>query len=107
MSSMSVRRIILIACLILAGFSLILALLYSPPARPSVPAAHQQDGTTLYIVKSYQDHVAVFSETSEVPLQVTGIRVSMLPLQDQLELAEGIAVQSEAALSALLEDYGN
>ncbi len=107
MSSLSIRRVILIACLILAAFSLILALLYSPPARPSVPAVHRQETAALYIVKTYQDQVAVFSGTSETPLHITGIRVSMLPLQDQLELAEGIPVQSETALSALLEDYGS
>ena len=107
MSSLSTRRIILIACVILAAFSLALALLYSPPAKPSVPALRQQETDALYIVKSYQDQVAVFSGTAETPLQITGIRVSMLPLQDQLDLAEGIPVHSEAALSALLEDYGS
>ena len=107
MSSLSIRRVILIACVILAAFSLALALLYSPPAKPSVPALHRQEAEVLYIVKAYHDQVAVFSGTDETPLQITGIRVSMLPLQDQLDLAEGISVHSETALSALLEDYGS
>ena len=106
MSSSSTRRAVLIVCLILVTVALILALLYTPPASPSVPALYPQDTATPYTVKSYQDYVAVFTGNTETPLRITGIRVSMLPLQDQLELAEGIAVHSETALSALLEDYG-
>ena len=106
MSSRSVRRIILLACLILIAISLALALLYTPPASPTVPAAQEQEISPLYTVKSYQDYVAVFSGNAELPLRVTGIRIALLPLQDQLDLADGIAVYSETDLSALLEDYG-
>ncbi len=107
MSSLSVRRIILLACLILIVISLALALLYTPPASPTAPAAQEQETTPLYTVKCYQDYVAVFSGNAELPLHVTGIRIALLPLQDQLELADGIAVYSETDLSALLEDYGS
>lgn len=106
MSSLSVRRIILLACLILIAISLALALLYTPPASPTVPAAQEQEISPLYTVKSYQDYVAVFSGNAELPLRVTAIRIALLPLQDQLDLADGIAVYSETDLSALLEDYG-
>ena len=106
MSSLSVRRIILLACLILIAISLALALLYTPPASPTGPAAQEQEISPLYTVKSYQDYVAVFSGNAELPLRVTGIRIALLPLQDQLDLADGIAVYSETDLSALLEDYG-
>ncbi|MBR6555197.1 MAG: hypothetical protein IKT90_03175 [Clostridia bacterium] len=106
MSSLSVRRIILLACLILIAISLALALLYTPPASPTLPAAQEQEISPLYTVKSYQDYVAVFSGNAELPLRVTGIRIALLPLQDQLDLADGIAVYSETDLSALLEDYG-
>jgi hypothetical protein len=106
MSALSVRRIILLTCLILIVISLALALLYTPPASSTVPASQEQETVPLYTVKCYQDYVAVFSGNAELPLRVTGIRISLLPLQDQLDLADGIAVYSETDLSSLLEDYG-
>lgn len=69
----------------------------SAPKSPYNPAP--------YTVKNYHGFVAVFVGDEETPADVTGTSVSLLPLQDQLDLAEGIPVYSKEALSALLEDY--
>ena len=69
MSALSVRRIILLACLILIVISLALALLYTPPASSTVPASQEQETVPLYTVKCYQDYVAVFSGNAELPLR--------------------------------------
>ncbi len=106
MSSTITRRIILIICLILAFSALALALFYTPPASSPAAALQQEDGPP-YTVKSYQGYVAVFTDDEDTPIEITGTRVELLPLQDQLELAEGISVSSKEALSALLEDYGS
>lgn len=108
MQIMTVRRVILITCLILAAFSLVVALLYTPPASGSgtTPSAREQAAEAPYTVRSYQGYVAVYSGSEEEPGEITGIRVSLLPLQDQLDLAQGIPLYSETELSALLEDYG-
>ena len=39
------------------------------------------------------------------PVQTFPVRVSSLPLSDQLLLRQGIRVENEDALQALLEDY--
>ena len=106
MQTMTARRIILSVCLILAILALAVALLYTPPASTVLPASQEDPEAAPYTVRAYQGYVAVFTGNEETPSQITGIRVSLLPLQDQLELAEGISLQSEAALAALLEDYG-
>lgn len=104
MSTTMVRRIILITCLILAALSL--ALIYTPPTDQPAAAIRQQNDGPPYTVKTYQGYVAVFTGDSDTPSKVTGIRAELLPLQDQLDLAEGIPISSKEALSALLEDYG-
>ncbi len=103
-----IRRIILLTCLILAVFAVGFAVLYDFPTddRPA-NALQPQRETESYIVKSYQGYVAVFTSQKEDPIEITGTRVELLPLQDQLDLAEGIVVSSKEALSALLEDYGS
>ena len=40
-------------------------------------------------------------------MQVYDIWVAALPAAEQQRLAEGVAVRDEAALSALLTDYGS
>lgn len=107
MSTTMVRRIILITCLILAALSLALALIYTPPTDQPAAAIQQQNDGPPYTVKTYQGYVAVFTGDSDTPSKVTGIRAELLPLQDQLDLAEGIPISSKEALSALLEDYGS
>lgn len=104
MSSGMTRRIILIVCLGLAALALLLSFVYTPPDRPSV-SKQQDTSSPPYTIKTYQGFVAVFTNDSDVPEQVTGIRAELLPLQDQLDLAKGIPVYSSETLSALLEDF--
>lgn len=106
MQTMTARRIILSVCLILAVLALTVALLYTPPASNVTPASRTESGIAPYTVGIYEGYVAVFIGEEETPNQITGIRVSLLPLQDQLDLAKGIKLQTETALAALLEDYG-
>lgn len=57
------------------------------------------------ILGSYRGFVALFDEGSTEPRQIYPYKTESLPLADQQELAKGIPVPSEKALTHMLEDY--
>lgn len=50
-------------------------------------------------------YLALWKEEDPQPVQTFSLRVSSLPLSDQILLHRGIRVESADALQALLEDY--
>lgn len=58
-----------------------------------------------YILKEYNEKIAVFKVGEEEPAEVLSIYVSTLPVQDQMKLISGIEITSDAALRNILEDY--
>ncbi len=57
------------------------------------------------LLGSYRGFVALFEEGSTEPRQIYPYKTESLPLADQQELAKGIPVPSEKALTHMLEDY--
>ena len=104
MSALHIRRVILVVCLILMVFSLLLALFYTPP---DAPARQGNPAAAPYTLKTHEGFIAIFEGDAAAPSRITGIRVELLPLQDQMDLAEGIPLSSREELDALLEDYGS
>lgn len=69
-------------------------------------ATTQQSSTTaLYVLKTYQGQIGIFKPNAAKPEQVLDIMVSALPEKDQEMLQQGIEVQSERELKALIEDF--
>lgn len=61
--------------------------------------------TKAYIVRAYNNNVAVFEEGSSEPYEVFDTDIRILPTIDQTRLEKGIRVTSEADLKHLLQDY--
>ena len=61
--------------------------------------------TNSYIVKEYNNMIAVFEEGSDVPQKVLDIDVTTLRNQDRLRFQEGIRVNSLDELIQLEEDF--
>jgi len=61
--------------------------------------------TPMYILKEYNDRVAIFLGNSDTPNEVLdNVRVSSLPDYDRQILKSGIPVYSEDELQSLIED---
>jgi hypothetical protein len=58
-----------------------------------------------YIVKAYDGKIGVFEGTSDTPIQIIDMALSLLPPYDQAELEAGIFIRDETALRRLLEDF--
>ena len=58
-----------------------------------------------FLVKEYQGHIGVFSNSSELPFQEIPVDVESLPKTDQLLLAQGIHAANKQELNRVLEDY--
>lgn len=64
----------------------------------SVPAAR-------YVIREYGEHIGVFADGSDTPLQEIDVLISSLPPSDRALLKKGIPAQNEVQLRSLLEDY--
>lgn len=99
------RRIILSATVFLAVAMGILAI-WTLAARPGDTAeAANTMPSCKYIVGDYCGYVAVFVPGQTYPSYITETRISTLPAADRQMLAQGIYVQTEEELTAILEDY--
>ncbi|MDO4742890.1 MAG: hypothetical protein Q4B04_02490 [bacterium] len=66
------------------------------------------DTDTKFIIKEYNNKIAVFSAEKQEPLYVLeSPYVYDLPIKDRKLLSEGITVYTESELTSLLEDYDN
>lgn len=61
--------------------------------------------TPLYIVGSYEGHIAVFEYGQIKPFQILESKLADLPATDQAMLERGIEVASDVELVRILEDY--
>lgn len=96
-------RVKLALCIALAIFAAVslAAVLGSIGAVP----ASTEGGA--YLLRDCGGYIGVFypADASE-PAEMTGIRVSELPPEDQETLQAGISASNREALARLLEDYG-
>ena len=58
-----------------------------------------------YIIASYQDKIAVFTQNDKVPIEIYDVYISTLPEKDQKDIIKGIYVESKTKLNELIEDY--
>ena len=58
-----------------------------------------------FLLGSHEGFVALWIPPADDPVRVFPYHVSSLPAEDQQRLREGISIESEAELMALLEDY--
>lgn len=63
--------------------------------------------TAQYVLKLYDDRLAVFTTDSDAPIEITEIHASTLRHFDRERLKHGIAANSREELLLLLEDFGS
>ncbi len=61
--------------------------------------------STVYYVKEYDGKIAVFTDLTKPPVEITDTQVFTFPQADIDLLMAGIKVDSEKELKRLLEDY--
>lgn len=59
----------------------------------------------LFLVGNHKGFIALWTDTASDPVCVYPYSVASLPQADQTRLNEGIYLESDEALSQLLEDY--
>ena len=64
------------------------------------------EGGEGYVLREVEGCVAVCREREETPVQMTEIRVRLLPEQDRELLSRGIPAADSEAVQSLLEDLG-
>ncbi len=104
MRGYKLKRVALIAIVLLTMLSVAAAAIYTV-ARPTEQAVQDQFEGYMYVVKEHIGFVAVFVPGSQTPEYISDMPVNLLPKADRDLLSQGIGVQSEQELSALLEDY--
>lgn len=107
------RNLILVSSCIVA-LCLLVSVVILPVMGQNRPKPAQEASSTApvssyaepeYIVKKYNNGIAVFQEGTEKPFRYTEIDLRALPEADQHQLEEGIHVTGKAALNRLLQDY--
>ena len=77
-------------------------------AAEAVPLAAQSSEVaeqTGYVLREYEDRLAVFLEGDTDPLYVFNVSMSTMSDYDKTALKEGIAAQNIEELKSLVEDY--
>lgn len=73
-------------------------------AAAAKAAAMTERAPVRFVLGLYGDRLALYREGSERPYQVLDTEAWLLPDDDRAALAQGIVVDTEAELRALLED---
>lgn len=58
-----------------------------------------------YIIKEYDGKVAVFKNKEKTPSTIYESYISLLPIEDQQKLLNGIKVDNTTDLQRIIEDY--
>ena len=88
-----------------AGCSVAIALATTLWIVPSPDASSDVSAPARYRVGIYGGYVAAFAGDAAEPFRILDTLAASLPVRDRALLADGIPVDSEAALQQLLEDY--
>ena len=65
----------------------------------------ENSSENFYVLKEYNNYVAVFHNNDECPLYVSNTLVKVLPQADRELLKHGIYADNKKALARLIEDY--
>lgn len=74
-------------------------------ASPQILSSQTDNKVNAYIVKTYNNNIAVFEEGREEPYRIFDTDTRILPKTDQERLDKGIRVTNYSDLKRLLEDY--
>ncbi len=66
---------------------------------------HENNDKSFYVLKEYNNYVAIFHSNEEKPLYVSKTLVKDLPKADKLLLKCGIRANDKKTLTRLVEDY--
>lgn len=58
-----------------------------------------------YQLKEYEGKIGIYRTGEDKPYRVIDVYVSTLPAADQIELRDGIYIQSDEHLQRIIEDY--
>lgn len=73
--------------------------------RYVLPASDGGGRAPAYTIGEWEGKVAVFEGDQAFPRQVFDMYVEALPPEQRRQVQDGVAVENEARLSVLLEDY--
>lgn len=97
-------------CALVIAASALMASFMLPAGRAvltsgPVVSARSSSSAVLYIMRSYQGKVAVFEPGKSEPRQVLDVYVETLPKEEQDKLAAGIAIETQAQLESMIDNY--
>lgn len=87
------------------GLSAVLLLCIFLPSRNTAPQNESLTVSDKYTVREYEGQIAVFSDSSEMPVKVFDTAVSALPKSDRELLELGITVETPEELQKIIEDF--
>lgn len=93
---------VLIACVLLIGIAAWASVLL--PQKTDTKSAPTERGSQ-QILREWNGQIALFEGDSAEPAEVYEVTVAALPREEQERLREGIVIESEEALSSLLDNY--
>ncbi|MDD3765626.1 MAG: hypothetical protein PHF89_00380 [Eubacteriales bacterium] len=96
----SISAFVIIYSAALVSLGIYLGKKQTTPPIAAVAATH-------FIVKEYNNQIAVFEEGSQIPIKYLSINIHSLRKQDRLKFQEGIVVENEIELAKLEEDFSN
>ena len=76
-----------------------------PAPSSSAPSPLEQPDAYPYLLKAYNGKLAVFTDDLIHPNLVFDVYLKTLPEFDQVQLQQGIRVQTYEELTSLIEDY--
>lgn len=93
---------VLIACVLLIGVAAWASVLLPQESERDVLPAER---TAQQMLREWNGRLALFKGDATEPAEVYEVTVAALPEEEQQRLREGIAVESEEMLAALLDNY--
>ncbi len=74
--------------------------------QPAIKTALKEEKTVLFVIKAYNDSIAIFKDGKDEPFKIIDeVVLKTLPKADQELLEKGIPIHSLDELIQLIEDY--
>ena len=89
------------AAVLISGIMITLALMsgQSKVQAAGEPAVYQ------YVLKTYNNQIAVYEKGNDTPVQLLQVPVNTLPYLEQSALENGVQVKNDEELRKMIEDY--
>ncbi len=73
--------------------------------KPSGAQAAGENASYEYILKSYDNKIAVFEKGKESPVRILEVPIDTLPYSEQTALENGVRIKNAEALKKAIEDF--